>query len=365
MTVDKQLRVLVAEDSSTQRRLIASVLRNAPGVVSVLEARDGREAVQMAIDERPDVVVMDVHMPNVDGLAATKQIMIAAPTPIVLMSSLDVAYVRASMKALNVGALSIVAKPPTPSSPSFEREAAQFISTIKALSQVRVVRHWATSSSAAAAAVVSPSASLPASASPSASLPSGTGRSIVAIGASTGGPAALAHLLSHLPDDFAAPMLVVQHIAPGFSLGLADWLNSVAPMPVTLARHGQPLLGNRVYIAPDGQHLGVADKRTLVLDAAPPVSTFRPAATYLFQSVARVFGRDVVAVILSGMGSDGAAGLAEVYRRDGYVIAQDKRTCAVFGMPQAAIAAGVTHCVLPLERIAPELLRVTGMPGGT
>jgi two-component system chemotaxis response regulator CheB len=179
---------------------------------------------------------------------------------------------------------------------------------------------------------------------------------VIAVAASTGGPAALQRLLADLPADFGVPLAVVQHITPGFVRGLADWLNGSCDLRVKVAEGGEPLAPHTVYLAPDGHHLGLAGPDTVALSAAPPVGGFRPSATHLFESVARACGPATTAVILTGMGDDGVAGLRAVRRAGGRVIAQDEKSCVVFGMPGAAVAAGLADLVLPLDGIAPQLL---------
>lgn len=186
---------------------------------------------------------------------------------------------------------------------------------------------------------------------------------VVAIAASTGGPAALYRLLSELPGNFTAPILVVQHISRGFIPGLASWLNAASRLRVKIADAGDPLLPSTVYLAPDDRHLAVTGGKTVALASVEPVCGFRPSASSLFDSVAEVFGSGVVAVVLTGMGSDGVAGLGAVRRRGGYVLAQDEESSVVFGMPKAAAEAGLVDEVLPLDAMAARLVAlVAGSP---
>jgi two-component system chemotaxis response regulator CheB len=340
------IRVLVAEDSPTARALLVAILAGDPEIQVVGEARDGTEAVELTRKLRPDVVTMDVRMPGMDGLEATKEIMITAPTPIVIVTASYLAReVETSMHALRAGALAVLAKPPGPESPAFEEAARQLIANVKAMSQVKVVRHWRP------AARDEP-------------VPTGRERrrgvllrgcgKLVAVAASTGGPAALHQLLGDLPGDFAAPVLVVQHITAGFVHGLADWLDKSGRLRVKVAVDGERLAPGTVYLAPDNCHLGVAGHR-VALATGPPVGGFRPSGTFLFVSAAAVYGAGLVAVILTGMGEDGVAGLRAVEAVEGCVIAQDEKSSVIYGMPGAAVAAGVVDLVLPLEAIAPRL----------
>src|SRR5581483_243287 len=179
---------------------------------------------------------------------------------------------------------------------------------------------------------------------------------IVAIAASTGGPAALQQLLAGLPGDFPAPILVVQHIASGFVEGLASWLNSNCSLRVKLALQGEPLSPGTVYVAPDGSHLGVGDRARILLSAAPPIGGFRPSASHLFESVAKAFGPASLHVILTGMGQDGLAGLKAARASGARIFAQDEASSVVFGMPGAAVAAGLADEVLPLPSVAGQIL---------
>jgi two-component system chemotaxis response regulator CheB len=178
---------------------------------------------------------------------------------------------------------------------------------------------------------------------------------VVAIVASTGGPAALARILSNLPAGFEAPVLVVQHIAAGFVDGLTAWLNTMSALPVRVARDGEHLHPRTVYVAPDHHHLGVSNRSTIALSRAAPINGFRPSGTALFESVARTFGNAAVAVVLTGMGDDGVAGLQAVRMAGGRIIVQNEATSVVFGIPGAAVAAGLADVTIPLAAIASRL----------
>lgn len=342
-SVDKlMIRVLIAEDSLTTRMLLGAILGSDPEIQVVGHACNGVEAVEKTRNLRPDLVTMDIHMPLMDGLEATKEIMVTAPTPIVIVTGSSGARdVEGSMHALRAGALEVLAKPLGPESPTFEESAGRLISTIKAMSQVKVIRHWRSGSRPVAGRI-----------------PRVTGKSLVAIVSSTGGPAALQRLFKELPGDFPAPLLVVQHISPGFAPGLVSWLNGDSDLHVKLAEQGEILQPHTVYMAPDQCHLGVTPQGTVALSGAPSVGGFRPSGTFLFESVAQAFGRGTVAVVLTGMGEDGVAGLQAVRRGGGRILAQDEQSCVIFGMPGAAVAAGLADQVLPLDAIASRLVEL-------
>ena len=345
------IRVLVAEDSPTARALLVRILSADPEITIVGEARNGVEAVEMTQRLRPDIVTMDVHMPLLDGLAATKAIMITAPTPIVIVTgSTRAKEVGESLETLRLGALDVLVKPIGPESPEFEGSARLLVSKVKLMSQVQVVRHWR--------AIATPK---PVPTEPPQAVASRAPRGrIVAIATSTGGPAAVQKLLASLPDDFPAPILIVQHITPGFTAGLVGWLATTSRLRVKLAEAGEPLAPKTVFLGPDGKHLGVTQSARIELSNAPPVGGFRPSGTFLFDSVARVFGHSTLAVILTGMGDDGVAGLRAVRAAGGLVIAQNEETSVVFGMPGATVAAGLADHVLPLDAIGPRLAMFVG-----
>jgi two-component system, chemotaxis family, protein-glutamate methylesterase/glutaminase len=331
------LRAVVADDSPTVRSLLKQVLESDPEIQVVGLAKDGVEAVELVQSLRPDVVTMDVQMPRMNGFEATKEIMITAPTRIVIVTASIIGHdVSTAMHALSAGALTLLIKPPGPDDPGFEAAARELVATVKAMTQVKVVRHHRAKPPA---------------------TPTGrqAGLGVVAIAASTGGPQALQKLLSELPRDFPAPLLVAQHISAGFTAGLAGWLGQSVPMRVKVAEAGEPLAASTVYVAPEDWHLGVSPRKAIALSADPPIGGFRPSGTHLFQSVAAVYGPAAVAIVLTGMGDDGAAGLPAIKTAGGRVLAQDEASCVVFGMPAAAIRSGLADRVLPLDKIAHAL----------
>ncbi len=343
------LRVLIAEDSVTVRELMREIVQRDAGMTVVGEAGNGAEAVDLTRALRPDIVVMDIAMPRMDGFEATRQIMVDAPTPIVIVSArYDVRDVQVSMQALHAGALTAIPKPRGPQSPHFEDDAREFVNTLRLMSQVKVVRRWADGAR---------------SARPPAVLPTHTQARIVAIAASTGGPVALQQILADLPAAFSVPILLVQHISHGFVAGFAAWLDTAGPLRVRVARDREPLQPATVYVAPDDRHLGVAQRSQIALADVPAIHGFRPSANHLFASVAREFGRSAVAVMLTGMGDDGCAGLVALRNEGGRILVQDEKTSVVFGMPGAAIRAGLADLTLPLPDIAPTLCSLVAAGG--
>lgn len=343
------IRVLVVEDSPTVRQLLVAMLESDPEIRVVGQATDGRDGVRQARQLEPDLITMDVHMPELDGLAATKEIMTLTPTPIIIVSSAaNDSAVALSLDATQAGALMVLPKPESPLDAGFEEQRAQLTAMTKAMAQVKLVRRWAPRRRTF-------------------DLPLGPRRlrdgdgdriRIVAIGCSTGGPAALRTLLSGFPSDFPLPIVVVQHMARGFVSGLATWLDGGSPLRVKVAEHREQLQGGLVYLAPDDYHLGVGSDGRAIFSEGPAIGGFRPSVTQLFSSVADSFGAGSLAVIMTGMGNDGVAGLALIKAADGQVLAQDEASSVVYGMAQEAVRSGLTDLVLPLEAIAPRILEV-------
>ena len=340
--VAQRIRVLVADGSVVERERIIALLRADPDIEVVGEVAGSAAVVETAKRLRPDVIALGARIPGGGGFEATKEIMIEAPTPVVIVSDeTDARQVEASILALRAGALAVVARPLAFHNGESALVSQRFVSTIKAMAQVKVVRHWREHSRASPISLAAAPGAPP---------------QIVAIAASTGGPAALQNVLSELPADFPAPILVVQHIADGFVDGLVNWLNVLCSLKVKVAVQGEPLMPHMVYLAPDGSHLGVSGRSRILLSHADPIGGFRPSATFLFESVANAFGASSLHVILTGMGQDGVAGLMTARAVGGRIVAQDEASSVVFGMPGAAVAAGIVHSIVPLPSVAGELL---------
>jgi two-component system chemotaxis response regulator CheB len=344
------IRVVLAEDSDTCRALLTEVLESDSQLRIVGQAHDGEAALTLTEQLRPDVVVMDAYMPVMDGFAATRNIMLRCPTPIVIVSaSMNVAHVAASMRALAAGALTLLPKPVSPAAAGFDELAQQFVRTVRAMADVKVVRRFHHGPAPGRAPLVAPV------------VPQPDGRArlrVIGIGASTGGPAALQRVLSDIPAEVPVPIVIVQHIARGFVEGLAGWLDAVTPLNVRVAAHGDLLQPGTVYLAPDDHQLWITRRGTVDLSRRAAVGGFLPSATVLFASLAESYGPGALGVIMTGMGQDGVEGLRALRATGAMVLAQDEDTSVVFGMPAAAIAAGLVDMVLPLPLIGTRLFHL-------
>jgi two-component system, chemotaxis family, protein-glutamate methylesterase/glutaminase len=361
-----KVRVLVVEDSVTVRRHLCDVVAADPGLELVGEASDGKSAIELCQARRPDVVTMDMMLPVMTGLGATEYIMAHCPTPIlVVSSSTNRGELFKTYEALAAGAVDVLEKP-AGGEPDGHWEA-RFVAAIKLTSRIRVITHLRARLSFSPRSHSSPSPS--SSSSPSATAPR---TQLVAIGASTGGPAAIIEVLRALPASFPLPILFVLHINEPFGTAFADWLDGQTGLRVAYARDGQAIgdAGGRVMMAPPDHHLSVQSGR-LHLSRQAERHSCRPSVDVLFESVAREYGAAAAACLMTGMGRDGAAGLLAIREAGGVTIAQDEATSVVYGMPREAVLLGAVARSLPLQEIGPALAVLAGQaaypgqaPGG-
>jgi two-component system, chemotaxis family, protein-glutamate methylesterase/glutaminase len=340
-------RVVVVEDSLVQRAKLVAVLEGDGDIEVVGEATTAVEAIALVASLHPNVVTLDLNIPDGGGQYALEQIMAHTPTPILVLSSTVSDGTSApAVEALVGGALLAVPKP-VRWTPDFESELRRNVRMIRNVPVIRHMRGRARSLSPAVPALRQTP--------PSPHRASANESCVVAIAASTGGPPALATVLQGL-SKLAAPVLIVQHIHPDFVRGLVDWMDRVSPLDVVLARRGEPLRDGCVHIAPGGTHLCISrDWKIDLVDS--PATVHRPSANQLFESVALRAGEKGIGVLLTGMGDDGATGLAAMHRCGARTIAQDQETSAVYGMPRAAQQLGVVDQQLPLPAIAAAILR--------
>ena len=360
------IRVLIADDSITMRKRVIAALAADAALEVVAEAGDGRTAAKLCERLRPDVITMDVMMPVMDGVAATAYIMARCPTPILVVSSAgDSGQIQQTFDALAAGAIDMLEKP-NGGQPkgAWERE---LVEAVKRVSRIHPITR---SLVRAQGTILSGSDGLPLPSREAAqarnahvfdvvSSPDSdrNDTAIIAIGASTGGPSAVVEILSQIPSDFLLAMLLVIHIAPEFSEGLAHWIAKLSKIPVRVAVDGEPLPRPgrcQVIMAPPDRHMVVGDGH-LRTPRGPERNSCRPSIDVLFESVAREGGARAIACLLTGMGKDGAVGLLEVRRSGGQTIAQDEASSTVFGMPREAIALHAAQVIMPLADVAGAL----------
>lgn len=342
-----KIRVLVVEDSATVREHLCAVLRSDPDLEVVGEAGDGKRAIALCQELRPDVITMDMMLPMMSGLAATEYVMAHCPTPILIVSSsVNRGELFKTYEALSAGAVDVMEKP-SGDEPDGRWEE-KFLSSLKMVARIHVITH--------PRARLNPSSDIARFAS---APPRRIGKrpyEVLAIGASTGGPGAIVDVLRGLPSTFSLPVLLVLHIGEPFGSAFADWLDGQTSRRVSYARDNQPVddAVGRVVMAPPGYHLAVQGSK-VHLTLGPERHSCRPSVDVLFESVALEYGASAAACLLTGMGRDGALGLAAIRHGGGLTIAQDEATSVVWGMPREAILLGVVDHVLPLSEIGPAL----------
>lgn len=351
-------RVLVVDDSAFMRRLITEIIESLPEFLVVGTGSDGEEAIQKVRSLRPDIVTLDIEMPGMDGLAALSQIMAEMPRPVVMLSAGGSDTGNAmTIRALELGAVEFVRKPSGPVSVDLAMIRAELLRALGAAAAVRVpsghgdVRQPGEKRQLTALGDRRVTEDrVPKSPSPEFVHSSLCGTAVV-IAASTGGPKALGDLMSQLPENLDAAIFVVQHMPADFLASFARRLSQLAPFPVTVARDGQRVMSRNVYLAPGNLHMSVERRGAGVVictDPGPSICGVRPSADPLFMSAAKVFGANLVGVVLTGMGRDGSEGLRAVRAAGGGAIVQDRASSIIYGMPRAALAlAGADRVVAP------------------
>jgi two-component system chemotaxis response regulator CheB len=339
MSVKRKIRVLIVDDSAFVRKAVARMLGEASDIEVVATASDGEEGLAKAHELRPDVVTLDIKMPKLGGLETLERLMAERPVPVLLLSTLTQEGAEVTLRALELGAMDFVDKSAVEPM-SMLSLTTELVEKVRALGRARIkgrrrgkARRVAPAKEAAAEVVV--------------------------IAASTGGPSSLQSVVSALPAGFRATILVVQHIPRGFTHSLAERLDARSAIPVREATDGDLVEPGRVIIAPAGIHTRLRRRGArvrIVLDEEPRDALHRPSADVLMASAASVFGPRTVGVVLTGMGSDGTEGLRAIKAAGGHTLAESEETCVIYGMPKAAVAAGVVSRIVPLDRMAEEIL---------
>ena len=345
------IRVLVVDDSSVARELLCHILSLDPDIEVMAAVKSGLEALKVISINKPDVITMDINMPGMDGYQTTRSIMEFNPTPIIIVSSaVNIFEARTSMRAMEAGALTVLPRPPGPGCLEYEKSARQLISTVKTIAGVYVIKR-----------------KRPITITPMRAVEARYGGEIqlILIGASTGGPNALDTMLKKLPRNINVPIAIVQHITQGFGDAFIDWLQHSTGWSTHKASNGSQMKPGHIYVAPDDAHLEIVPDRRMFINNAPPDNGLRPSVKRLFQSAATYYDKGLAAVLLSGMGRDGADELAILRSMGALTFAQNEETCVVYGMPGEAVKLHAAIHVLPPELIAEELARLCGIRSKT
>jgi two-component system, chemotaxis family, protein-glutamate methylesterase/glutaminase len=331
------VRVLIVDDSVVVRRVLKRMLESDPGIRVIGMAADGAQAVELTAQLRPDLVTMDLMMPGMDGLEATARIMAYHPTPVLFFSSyFDHGGLHSRFDALAAGALDVVEKPTLMPDDRWEAQAGALVHKVRSLAKVPVITHIR-GSHVAGRQRVEPGRL---------NVVPGPSIDVAAIGVSSGGPRVLGEILPLLPADFSLAVVVVQHMAEGFMPGLIEWLQQRCALTVSVAQEGDVIERGRILFAPDSAHLVAAAGGRVSLSDAETVNGHRPSVDVAFGSIAKVYGARAAGIVLTGMGTDGAAGLLAMRNAGGLTMVQNEESCVVFGMPRAAIELGAAERVL-------------------
>ncbi len=343
------IKVLIVDDSHTTMEYLKYLLDSDDEIMIVGIAENGEEAVELSKRKRPDVILMDINMPRMDGFEATRIIMENNPVPIIIMSAThDVKDTVIVFRAMEAGAVTLLNKPWGIDRPDYERDSEELLQNVKLMSEVKVIRRCKFMREAARKPRPKPPAVKPVA------MPGEI--NVIAIGASAGGPPVLQEILLKIPKNFPVPILIVQHISSGFIDGLTKWLGQGTDCAIHVAAHGEILLPGHVYFAPDDYHMGVDGSGRVVLSRAKTENNSRPSISFLFRSMADVYGATAAGVLLTGMGKDGADGLKLMKNKGAVTIAQDKESSLVHGMAGEAIKLDAAVYELPSESIADALI---------
>jgi two-component system chemotaxis response regulator CheB len=341
----KRLTVLVVDDSAFMRKIISELVESSGEFRVVGTARDGRDAINQIQTLDPQIVTLDIDMPELDGLGTLGYVMTHLPRPVIMLSAATTRDGHdATVRALELGAVDFVRKPSGPVSLDLAKVSERLLGALRAAAAANVPR------------ALTPLRAPRRVSEETARIPASIASAVVGVATSTGGPRALAAVIPELPRDLPAAVLIVQHMPAGFTRSLARRLDAVSRLEVCEACHGDVVVNGRAYIAPGGSHMRVelvhGVPKIVIDDQAPPVWGVRPAADPLFRSLARAYGSGCVGVVLTGMGRDGSEGLVAIREAGGSAIVQDRETSTVYGMPQAALRLAGADRIVPLGEVA-------------
>jgi two-component system chemotaxis response regulator CheB len=350
------VNVLIVDDSPVARQLLEFILSRDPEIKVIGTAKDGEEAIRAVRDKKVDLVTMDINMPKVNGFDATRIIMETTPVPIIIITaSENIHEIATSFQALEAGAVTLMSRPPGVNHPKFETSAKLLVDAVKTYAEVKMVRRIPQKRAG----------SIPQTFLKEKTKiePIKDGARIVAIGASAGGPVVIQTLLSGLKKGFPLPLVIVQHMTSGFGEGFAEWLKGTTGFPIHIAANGEYILPGHAYFAADGYQMGVANGNRITLTDAPPENGVRPSVSFLFRSIQQVYGNQAIALLLTGMGRDGADELKSLKDCGALTIVQDEQSSVVHGMPGEAIKLGAAMYVLSPEKIVDVLNEITNDGG--
>ncbi len=344
------IRVLVVDDSPVKRALITHIINSDPQLKVIATASNGEEAIAAVENQKPDIVTMDFHMPKLNGLEATAKIMETYPLPVIIISTtVAKAESTGAVDVMEAGAVGVVQTPVGIYHPDYQQRCNELIEIIKAMAEVKVIRRWPKPVKKATASPPLAIKKLPEIKHPP---------KLIAIGASTGGPAALKAIFSKLPENFSIPILIVQHIASGFTQGLVDWLSDSTGYKISVAKSGDRPLPAHAYVAPDDYHMKLSSTGRIELIDAPAVNGHKPSVSVLFSSLLKNIGPNLIGILLSGMGKDGAYELKLIKEHGGLTLVQSKESSVVYGMPGVAVDMKAHSMILAPEEIAALLCRL-------
>lgn len=342
------INVIVVDDSAYMRHVLRSNLDADPEIRVVDTARDGQDALEKIAALKPDVVTLDLEMPRMDGFTALQRIMATSPLPVIILSSLSQEGADATIRALRLGAVDFVPKP-AGGAVDLQLILGELLQKIKQVAGMNATK-------LRSAQRVPPRESTRPAGTPPVCRDS---RGAIVIGSSTGGPRALYELVPHLPASLPSGVLIVQHMPPGFTRSLAQRLDELSPLKVKEAAEGDVVQAGLALIAPGSYHMTIARGGAISLNQGPPQHGVRPAADVTMISAARVYGSSTIGVVLTGMGCDGSLGVRAIHQVGGRCIAEDESTCIIFGMPRCAIETGGVDRVVPIDKIAGEIVAMT------